>query len=345
MVLDDRKKKVLEAIVKDYIATAEPVGSRTIARKYNLGVSSATIRNEMADLEEMGLIEQPHTSAGRIPSDKGYRLFVDCLMKKQNPSSLEEAFALEILQKKRREVEEMIQETSRVLSRISSYTSLALIKGSSLSQIEHLQLISIGPRKAVLVAVDQNGSVEHQSLELQEWLTEGDIQSINSVLNRELKRISSNRLTRTVLESIAGQLNRYRDILDQIIGILEAGNESRSGEKVYLGGTLNILNQPEFCDVTRLRSLLGLLEEESFVRNILLDNNDTRGLTVRIGGENKIAEIQDCSLVTATYEVNGSVIGKIGLLGPTRMDYARAIGLIEFMSTMLSEFLEQQYSR
>jgi len=343
MGIDDRKKKVLEAIVKDYIATAEPVGSRTIARKYNLGVSPATIRNEMADLEELGLIEQPHTSAGRIPSDKGYRLFVDCLMQKQGPSTEEESLVLTLMQKRRNVVEQMIQETSRVLSQLTSYTTLATVPGSTLSTIEQIQIINVAPSKAVLVVVDRNGAVQHQILEVPEWLGEIDLRHIADVINRQMGGLNPDRLTRTVLEGVFQELNRYRMVLDQVIGILEPGSGSENADRVFLGGTLNILNQPEFREVARLKSLLGMLEEEGLVRNLLTESGG-QGLTIKIGGENRITEIQDCSLVTATYELNGRVIGTIGLLGPTRMDYSRAAGLIEFMTTVLSDCLEKFYS-
>lgn len=349
MGIDERKQRVLEAIIKDYVATAEPVGSRTIARKYNLGVSPATIRNEMADLEEMGLIEQPHTSAGRIPSQLGYRYYVDCLMEVYSLSEAEETLVRSMFLEKMGDLEQVIQETSKLLSRFTNYTAIILGPTPVGGKLRQVELIPLQEQLVLLVVVMDSGVVLHKMLELPEPVASEDLHYISQVFNSKLQGIMLDNMRRTLLQELYDELQHQKQILRLALDVLDHYQQAPQWEKpylgkVYLGGVINILNQPEFRNFDKIRRILSVLEEESELRELLTDSNET-GITVRIGAENRREEFQDCSLITVTYDVNGKAIGRVGLLGPTRMEYPKATSILEYVALILSEALQGYYSR
>lgn len=336
--IDERKQKVLEAIIKDYVATAEPVGSRTIARKYGLGVSPATIRNEMADLEEMGLIEQPHTSAGRIPSQRGYRYYVDHLMEKYDLTESEKSSISNSFARKIREIDLTIQETGRLLSQLTNYTSIVMGPVPLQKVISRIEFIPLQVGKIMLILVSDTGMVMHKILDMPESIEENDLHRISQALNLRLQGVMFDNIKRTLLQELRSELMRQRQLLATVLEILDEYLRSGGEEKIYLGGILNILNQPEFRNIERIKKLIAVLEEEDFLRELLAEG-EGEGVTVRIGDENRRQEFQDCSVVIANYEVGGRVVGRLGILGPTRMEYPRAVSVVEFVSRALSEVL------
>lgn len=344
MQMNERKKKILQAIIHDYTQTAEPVGSRTIARKYDLGVSPATIRNEMADLEEMGLIEQPYTSAGRIPSDLGYRYYVDCIMEKSELSKVEEEHINKQYKTKVKEIEEVIFQTGKLLSNVTHYTSMIMTPQVGKKSIKHVQLIYMAPTQALVVIVMANGLVENKVMEIPESVKEEELNIISQVLNKKLQGLTIESVKKTVLQEIYSDLMRQKKTLDIILNVLDDSLDSEAGkDKVYLDGTLNILNQPEFKDVEKIRTLLGILNEEDIVRHILKVDKKGSGITIKIGEENKMDGFSDCSIITATYHIDGQVLGSVGVLGPTRMDYSKVVAVIEATTINLSEVLKKYY--
>lgn len=343
MKLDDRKQKVLLAIVHDYIATAEPVGSRTIAKKYKLGVSPATIRNEMADLEEMGYIEQPHTSAGRIPSERGYRYYVDYLMKRYELSRDEEELIRRELERKVKDVGQVLQKTGQLLSQLTHYTAMVLTPQYVPSSIRHIQIVLTHPSQAVVVVVMDNGAVHHRVIEVPESIGSGDMETISRVLNAKLQGLTMENIRLTLVKEIYFELARHKHILDLAMELIEEGLTACTEDRIYLGGIFNMLNQPEFHNVEKVKTLLSLLEQEELIRDLLSGGQDEGGVTVRIGGENRHRAIVECSTVTAPYTVCGRRIGSIGVLGPTRMEYAKVIGIVEYMTKNLSEVLERLF--
>lgn len=339
MQMDERKKKVLQAIVLDYIATAEPVGSRTIARKFDLGVSSATIRNEMADLEDMGLIEQPYTSAGRIPSDSGYRYYVDCLMEKVCLSGDERNCIDTVVFQKINRLRELVQETSHLISELTNLTAVVLTPQQSNSPFHQVHLLPYRPAQAIMVVVRENGAVENHIIDVEEGLSADDLQHVTLVLNSKLKGLTFEQIKNSVLREIYLELAKQRDLISLALESLHPVlPEDHNG--LVLGGTLNMLNQPEFKDVDKLRGLLKIFEDSQGLKKILSEAIGD-GLTVRIGGENKLEEMQDCSLVTASFQVDGQVVGAIGVLGPTRMNYAKTVSLVDFITSNLSAALKK----
>lgn len=341
MKMDERKQQILLAIIKDYVNTVEPVGSRTISRKYKLGVSPATIRNEMSDLEEMGYIEQPHTSAGRIPSNLGYRYYVDCLMKREQLSAEEEGTIKRGYQNKVREVGEILNRTGRMMAQLTHYTALVQMPNFSKSAYKHVQLVLMVPTQAILIVVMDTGAVHHQMMTVSENITQQDLDQISSVLNEKLQGRTMDSIRLNLIKEIYFELSKHRDILNLAIELMQDGITPVKEDKIYLEGVFNILNQPEFHNVERVKVLLSLLEQEALLKDILDYPKDKQGIDIKIGKENNRQEIQDCSMVTATYQVGNKILGTIGVLGPTRMEYARVVTVVDCMSRNLSRTLDR----
>lgn len=344
MQMDERKKKVLEAIVLDYIATAEPVGSRTIARKFDLGVSSATIRNEMADLEELGLIEQPHTSAGRVPSDAGYRFYVDWMMQKESLNEAQKQLIYNNLYQRIKEIEDLAQGTSHLISKLTNLASVVLTTNSGNNAFGQVHLLPYQPGTALMVVIKENGAVENHVVDVGESITPDDLQRVSAILNTKLKGLTIDQLKSGLLAEIYSELTKQKTLISLALDIIEPILDAKDDDMVVLGGAVNMLNQPEFKNVQKLKSILKVFEETQALKRALTQDI-SEGLTVRIGGENKLEEMHDCSLVTATYQVDGRIVGAIGVLGPTRMDYAKTVGLLEFMTQGISTVLERHHKR
>ncbi|MDP4127408.1 MAG: heat-inducible transcriptional repressor HrcA [Bacillota bacterium] len=341
MQMDERKRKILRAIVQDYIATAEPIGSRTIARKFDLGVSPATIRNEMADLEDLGYIEQPHTSAGRIPSDAGYRYFVDCLMDPQVLNDEEKGIIERESTKRIQQIQEVISHTSKLLSELTNLTSIVLGPHKAKSAFGKMHFLPYQPGQVIMVIVKENGVVENHIVDVGENITAEELQKVAGVFNQKMRGYSLDHVKRSLLHEIYSELSRQRHLIDNTLDMLSTILDDREEEdRVYLGGTLNILNQPEFKDLSKVKTLFKVFEENEPLKKLLHPNQE--GLNVTIGGENTLKEFQDCSVISANYKVNGITIGAVGVLGPTRMDYAKAIAIVDFMTRSLTEVLTRR---
>lgn len=336
--MDSRKQKILEAVVLDYIETAEPVGSRTISKKYNLGVSSATIRNEMADLEEMGLIEQPHTSAGRIPSDAGYRYYVDYLMNKDSIKAEAREYIGKAILDKNRQVEEIVQDTLKMLSSNTNYTSLLLVSedNAHANKLQLLQLLLVEPGKALMVIVTEGEKVENCFIDIPETMTKADLDLVSQMLNQNLKGLAVENWQRNILENIFNDLTHQRKVVDAALEMLSAILKTEKSSKFYLNGALNMLSLPEFKDVNRVKAILQILEDKEALDTLLANDNSSE-IMVKIGTENLIPEVQDLSIVVATYKMGDDTIGKIGLLGPTRMDYSNAVAILETLVQSLKQ--------
>jgi heat-inducible transcriptional repressor len=338
LVLDDRKSKVLQAIIEDYVATAEPVGSLTLSRKFNLGVSAATIRNEMAELEERGFLEQPHKSAGRVPSDRGYRYYVDCLMESKAATPAEEETIRRTFQRKISEVDTLFRETARILTETTHLT--AVIAGPQIQKanFRELRLVPLGGGKAVLVYITDSGFVENQVLDIPVQVTMLELQRVSDVLNEQLRGQAVENLSRTAVAALQQELTRYGVLLQQTLEFLAHKLEPGEQHRLYLGGTTNILSQPEFRDVDKVRNLLTLLENDEVVKDLLVSGEaGEQHPAVQIGEEIKVREMTDCSIISATYRLGGEVIGRVGVIGAKRMEYARVIGILNSITKHLSE--------
>lgn len=336
MFLDDRKRRILQAIIDDYIDSAEPIGSRTVARKYELGLSSATIRNEMADLEEMGYLAQPHTSAGRIPSDKGYRLYVNELMKTKE-LTVEEADTIKrALEIRINEMSQLIRQASMIISKITKYTSMAMTPNMKKSSLKAVQVVPIQPGRALVIVVTNASIVRNSLIKIPDSMLPDNLIMISNALNNKLNGFTLEQINQKLIKEIEKELGIQNEILMPILnGVADCINQIDHSD-VFLEGATNILNYPEFRDVMKAKEFLEVLDEKDLVFNLLKDSaNDS--VNVQIGGENKIREIKDCSLITATYSFGNLVLGTIGVIGPTRMEYAKVISSMEFLKKKMNQ--------
>lgn len=339
--MDERKRQVLQAIIDDYISTAEPIGSRTIARKCGLGVSPATIRNEMSDLEALGFLEQPHASAGRIPSAKGYRFYVDCLMGPQQLSDRDALLINQWFDQKVRRLDEAFQETVKVLSRITRNVSLLVTPQTSSCQFKYLQFLPFDDTRVVVIVVTDTGVMDNRLMEIPAGTSVEELQRIAAVMNHRLSGLHLTEIQSSVLEKIKEEVLPRPELLEGALSLIrEATGCANANDKVYLGGTTQLLNQPEFRDVEKVRTLLSMLEEDRLLYDIL-HTQDGNGVIVTIGAENKFSGIKDCSVIQASFRLDGQMVGTLAVLGPTRMEYARTMAVIEFMQAHLGNILKK----
>lgn len=338
--LDERKKQILKVIVDDYIASAEPVGSRTIARRYDLGLSPATIRNEMADLEEGGYLEQPHTSAGRVPSERGYRYYVDALMAQHKLSENELEMIYGELEKYHQEIESVIHQTSKILVQMTKYPSIVLSPQFQTAIFRHIQLIKLSASTILVLIVTDTGYVENKVIELQQEISAEELDRISVLLNQKLRGVNLKDLKAALLNDIRSEVVAHNQFFNEAIKVLIKAIAKSSSERVLVDGATKILEQPEFADIHKFKPLLNMLEEEERLYK-LLSSNPNPVAQVKIGHEIDDHDMRDCSVVTASYEIFGRSVGVIGVLGPTRMEYAKVLPVVEYTAAVLSELLTQ----
>lgn len=338
-MLDDRKIKVLYAIINSHIMSAEPIGSRTISRDYDLGVSPATIRNEMSDLEEQGYLNKPHSSSGRVPSDKGYRLYVDEILKLKRPSIdlIKKDEIKKILSKESREIEELIQNSAKFLSALTNYTALAISPQAKQSKLKHIQLISINSKEVLLILVSESDIVKNSILRLERESSENEIAIISNYLSGELKGLTLNEIGKKIKLKGFIENPEFKSILDSVLPIIYQSLEDIDNIDLYSDGITNILNFPEYEDLEKAKSFISFIENKELVVDLMSNNSLEKDFEITIGNENIYTPIKDCSLITATYRVGDKTIGKIGLIGPTRMDYIKLMDILQMFSVNITE--------
>jgi len=337
MTLDERQRRILESIIKDYVATAEPVGSRAVVRKHALNISAATVRNEMADLEDMGYLEQPHTSAGRIPSEKGFRYYVDCMMENENPTNEEIDLLHQVLSDNIQEWNDVVQGVGHFLSQVTNYASFIIVPSVRLSQFQYLQLVPIQEGKALVLVVTDIGIIMHRKISIPRSIKPGDLQLIGDLFNRAFRGKRLNEVQRTDLHSLREELKSRRQVIDKALEALDSLLDNTQDEKVVIRGALNIIKEPEFKDLDKLKKILTLFEEDGPLKDVLPDQISDE-VDIRIGKENRAEDIKEMSLVLAGYRTAGEM-GKIGLIGPVRMEYWKAAGTVESVRKVIEELL------
>ena len=337
MELNERKMNILKAIVKDYIETAEAVGSRTISKKYNLGVSAATIRNEMADLEELGYLVQPYTSAGRIPTEKGYKLYVNSLMGTTELSDSDKEIIERCVNSNMNHIHDLMHETSKMLSQLTNYTTVAMTKHlSTLNEVKHIQLVGMNDGEILIIVVTDNGDIKKSSIKANIYLDQAKLNLISDNLTRKLSGKTITDIDERLIAYIKYEIGEYSSIIDQLLNMLNS-NPTDEELSMTLNGATNIFNYPEFNDVLKARSFLDMLETKETIakivksKGILKDNT-----TIIIGSDNECEQAQECSVVTATYKVDKNLVGRISFIGPTRMDYSRIYSIINYMNILLN---------
>ena len=348
MDLSDRKQKILQAIIDEYIGTAEPVGSRAISKRNELGLSSATIRNEMADLEDMGYLVKPHTSAGRIPSDSGYRFYVDSLMRRYQMSveaveQLQNALAERVNQ-----LDVLIKKASVITSVMTDYTTVVTSPALNRSVIQKLDLVNLGNGMLMLIIVTRSGIIKNRTLAAQ--ISDEDASRLQAVFNERLAGKVADEITFDMVKEIADFAeNELRLPAKNVIAILNFLYESIDDldeTEVYINNAKSILQYPEFSDVKKAREMLEFLENKDNLIKMIGSGSDSEkdGVGIKIGTENACKELENSSLITVDYSAGGKVLGKIGVIGPKRMNYAKVIASLDCISNHIDNILRQLYN-
>lgn len=341
MTFSERRALILRAVVEEYVRSGQPVGSKVIVRRYGLSVSPATVRNELAWLVESGYLVQPHASAGRAPSDRGYRFYVDNLMGPSGLAEAEEAALRRSLAAYSIGMREAVRGTARLLAEVTTYVAVVLTPEVGIGRVRGIHLLPITADRALLVVVLEGGLIQHKMIELLRPMEPERFKELSRELDAAFRGCAVEDLPKAVAGLWRSSLARYGAALELVanalLHALQAGE--RDEERIYLGGTANILRLPEFQDVERLRGVMSLLEQEALLIDILSARTAGERIQVTIGEENAPAEIRDCSLVTATYRVPGGGTGLLGLLGPTRMDYRRVTAVLDAVRASLDELL------
>ncbi len=344
--LDKRGRDVLRAVIHAHISTGEPVGSRTIAKRYGLGVSPATIRNVMADLEEMGFLTHPHTSAGRIPTDLGFRFYVNELLEErkaappflhQQLSQLQRLLAREDLNPS-----EVLLEACRILSRISNHMGLVFIPTLKTSRFHHIQFVPLGPRKVLAVVISQGGLIQHKTLTLEEEITPQELEKYSKLLNQEFAGKGLSEVRKAFLEAMEKDIREYDSLYSRALQMARKALETMEEDDalIHLEGTSNILSHKELMEnVERMKKLFKAFEEKSKVVKLLDKCLESEDLVVIIGSEAEMEELRDLSLVASSCRVGDRVIGGLGIMGPKRMDYTYVLPLIRETSQLINTIL------
>lgn len=339
-MLNERKKKILQIIIEDYISSAEPVGSRTIARKYDLGLSPATIRNEMSDLELLGYLEQPHTSAGRIPSAQAYRFYVDALIEPGTLTDNDMALIDGWYNERRRNIDDIFQSTAKILSRMTQSVSMVLTNQQTIANFCYLKFLPLDSQHAILCIVADDGSIDTNVVDIPLGMSSEEMDYLAGKMSKLLEDRNLSDISVEILQNVHTDVVEDKLIFSSLLQAVRKMTGRRQEQKVFLGGTKQLLNQPEFRDVERVRNLLGILEEEKVLKDLLQGGEDS-GLKVTIGSENKFTGIQDCSMVQATYRLNGQIVGTMAVLGPTRMEYGKVISVMDYLHKYLKTILDK----
>jgi heat-inducible transcriptional repressor len=336
--LDKRKAYILATVVYEYIATAEPVGSTTLTQKYNLGVSSATVRNEMAELEASGYLVQPHTSAGRVPSDAGYRTYVDDLMQPETLALEDRRRIRDDLREASRELDDVIESATRLLGRLSNNLAFVTKPQPESQAFKHVQLIWLSPRTGVAIIVTSLGVAAQTLFELGSDVDADSLTRLSNALNARL----GNRPMRDVGEAEIAATVRELGLSDELlVAVLGALRSARSAQapSITAAGAQNLLDQPEFHDLRKLRSILRIIEEQKTLYDMVADAIGSESASVKIGSELGVDELSDLSVVTVPYRFGPSAIGMLSILGPRRMPYGRLLALASGTAQTLSERL------
>lgn len=346
MDLDERKKKILYAIIKNYLETGEPVGSRTISKYTDLKLSSATIRNEMADLVELGYIIQPHTSAGRIPSDKGYRFYVDQMMAEKEREVDE---MKEILIEKADKMERMLKQVARSLSVNTNYAALISAPQYHVNKLKFIQLSRMSEKQIVAVIVVEGNMIKNQILDVEETIDDETLLKLNMLLNTNLNGLSIEEINLSIISKMKAQAGEHSEIVSDVIDAVAEAIKADEDLEIYTSGAKNIFKYPELADHEKASEIITAFEEKKQLTELVYDTlshhyDEPGGIQVYIGEETPIENMKDCSVVTATYEIEDGVHGTIGIVGPKRMDYDKVVNTLKSLTGQMDAMFKKGHA-
>ncbi|MDR2546010.1 MAG: heat-inducible transcriptional repressor HrcA [Lachnospiraceae bacterium] len=339
MPLDERKMVILQSIIRNYLETGEPVGSRTISKYADLELSSATIRNEMADLEDMGYILQPHTSAGRIPSDKGYRLYVDSMMTEKNREVDE---LREMLLDKADKMDQLLKQAAKLLATNTNYASMISAPNYRRNKLKFIQLTKVDHDQLLAVIVVEGNVIKNHILNVADNLDQETLLKLNILLNTHLSGLAIDEINLGMIQVLKQQAGSFGTIIGEVIDTVAEVIKDDEDLEIYTSGATNIFKYPELSDHHRASELITAFEEKRLLTELVNENeNDSTqpqmGIQVYIGNENRIESMKDCSVVTATYELDEGMRGTIGIIGPKRMDYEKVVAVLKSLKTQIED--------
>ena len=335
MELSERKEKILNAVIKNYLETGEPVGSRTISKYTDLNLSSATIRNEMSDLEEMGYIVQPHTSAGRIPTDKGYRFYVDNMLKNKR-AELDDR-EQKVSEKEDLLLEKLLQNMAKVLAVNTNYATMVSAPKSKGNKIKFIQLSILEEKQLLCTVVSDKNHVVNKIIKITQEVNQEIIVRLNVALNTALAGLTLEEINLGVITALTSQAGNLEELVNEVLKAITEAIATESQMKIYTSGATNIFKYPELSDKERASQLLITLEEKSQLTELINEGDEETGIQVYIGSESPVQSMKDCSVVTAPYELEDGFKGTIGIIGPKRMDYDKVVEALRTVKEQLSE--------
>lgn len=342
MQLDERKVKILQAIIRNYLETGEPVGSRTISKYTDLNLSSATIRNEMADLEEMGYILQPHTSAGRIPSDKGYRLYVDAMMEEKE-KELEEL--KEMMIEKEDKMDHLLKQVAKLLAVNTNYATMISAPVVHKNKLKFIQLSRVDTHQLLAVIVMEGNVIKNNILHVTEELNDETLLKLNILLNTNLNGMALEEINLGTISMMKQQAGIHSDIVADVIDAIAEGIKAEEDLQIYTSGANNIFKYPELSDNQKASEIINTFEEKQMLTELVqerLADEENTGIQVYIGNETPIQTMKDCSVVTATYELGEGMRGTIGIIGPKRMDYDKVVSTLKTITHQLDDLYKDR---
>jgi heat-inducible transcriptional repressor len=332
--VDDRKLRILQVIIDDFIRTAQPVGSRTLAKKYGLGISSATIRNEMADLEDLGLLMQPHTSAGRVPSEEGYRLYVDSLMQNRKLDIDQKDLIRKLLLHKVIEIDDVIDQASQIMASMTGLVSLVSLPQFKKSKLENMKLIKVTDSKVLLILVSNSGIVKNLTLAMSD-INQRVLDMISDTLLQKLHGTPIEEITPKAIHNIKRELIEYSDLIEYLVPLLRDTLKEIDDVDVKVEGINHIFNYAEYQNVDKVRVLYEKITDKQFQSRIVNTRPITDDVSIGIGHNNQMNDLEECSIVSTNYRFNGKQAGTICFIGPTRMDYSLAVSVMGYIKETL----------
>ena len=337
----ERDRKVLQAIIRDYIQTAQPVGSRIISKKYQMGLSPATIRNVMADLEEMGFLLQPHTSAGRVPTDRAYRFYVDTILNLRRLTPEERAqIETSLIPEEVQDVNEIMKRASHLLSLLSRQTGVVLAPRFGSKIFKHIEFITMREKRILVIIVSQTGEVQNKIIEADEEISQDELDRYSKYLTEIMGGLSLAEAKNRIMEELKNEKVLFDKLMFRALQLSQKALEDEGEGNLYIDGKTNIMQSPEFADMEKIQSLLQTFEEKTKIVKLLDKALSTHGIQIFIGAENDLNEMVNCSIVAAPYSREKYTLGTLGVIGPTRMDYSNIIPIVDYTARLVGKILE-----
>lgn len=340
--LNERSQNILEAIVEDYIASAEPVGSRAISRKHNFNLSPASVRNVMADLEEMGLLCSPHTSSGRIPTGKGFQYYIDTLLNVRTLNRNEKQNLRNSYRFQNMRMEDIMQEVGRILSSLSQYTGLVMAPKFISTVFRQIEFIRLSQNRLLMIYVSETGLVQNKVIEADSTLTARDLEQISNYLNSELNGLSIQEVRAKLKQELQEDRVRYDQLKKQALSLSCAALQDEIEGQLYVSGASLMLGQPEFSTPEQMKRLIRAFESKKLLIDLLDRGQSAQGVQIFIGNDSSQVDLEGCSLITSNFSTQKGAIGTLGVIGPIRMNYSQVVPIVDFTAQLVSRVLDRE---